>query len=81
MIREHHKLTRYRGETDRFVEAFRRADWVDVSMGLRRFGLSRGLVRGAYSMWPSAGFHRRLVELSLRQLRAHPLNPLPMVKL
>jgi len=81
MIREHHKVSRYRGDEGRLVEPFRRADWADVSLGLIRNGLPRSLVRQLFAMWPSAGFHRRLVQLELHRLRTHPLRPLPMVKL
>ncbi len=31
--------------------------------------------------WPSAGFHWRLVTLTLDRVRHHPLSPLPMVRL
>jgi hypothetical protein len=80
MIREHHKLTvsRHRGRW--LVEPFRRADWIDVSYGLCRFGLSRAFVRELYRRWPDAGFHRRLVQLSLGRARTNPLSPLPMFK-
>jgi hypothetical protein len=81
MILEHHKLSMYSGDAGSLVEPFRRADWTDVSMGLLRFGLPRAFVRDLYAAWPSAGFHRRLVELELDRLRTHPLRPLPMVKL
>ena len=80
MIRQHHKLTRYRG-AGALVEPFRRADWADVSLGVVRNGLPLALVRRLYAMWPDAGFHRRLIQLELQQLRTHPLRPLPMVKL
>jgi hypothetical protein len=30
--------------------------------------------------WPDAGFHRRLVQLTVDRFRHHPLSPLPMVK-
>jgi hypothetical protein len=80
-IREHHKLTRYRPNPDWLVEPFRRADLIDVSRGLVTFGLPRALIKDAFAQWPSAGFHKRLVELSLRRLGSHPLSPLPMVKL
>jgi hypothetical protein len=81
MILEHHKISSYRGNPAWLVEPFRRADWVDVSMGLRTFGLSRSLIREISSTWPSAGFHKRLVQLELSRLRTHPWNPLPMMKL
>jgi hypothetical protein len=79
MILKHHKITPYR--LTGLAERFRRADWVDVSMGLLTFGLSRKFVNEIRSMWPSAGFHKRLVQLELHRLRTHPWNPLPMVKL
>lgn len=79
MIEEHHKITAYRGAHP-LVEPFRRADWTDVTGGLRRFGLPRALVAEVYATWPSAGFHKRLVQLELRRLRTHPWSPLPMVR-
>jgi hypothetical protein len=63
------------------VEPFRRADLVDVSQGFVRFGLAREFVRDLFDRWPSAGFHKRLVQLTLARVRHHPLNPLPMIKL
>jgi len=81
MIREHHKISPYRGHQHWLVESFRRADWVDVSQGLITFGLPRQLIKEVFSTWPSAGFHRRLVQLEIDRLRTHPWNPLPMVRL
>jgi hypothetical protein len=81
MILEHHKISRYRGAPLALVEPFRRSDWVDVTRGLVTFGLSRSLLRDIFSMWPSAGFHKRLVELEFTRLRTHPWNPLPMIRL
>jgi hypothetical protein len=80
MIQEHHKLRRYRGEPGWLVEPFRRADWVDVSNGLIAFGLRADLLQRTFHVWPTAGFHKRLVQLTLRRASAHPLNPLPMVR-
>lgn len=79
MILEHHKVLPHRG--DRLVEQFRCADWVDISKGVIRFGLSRQHVNEVLAVWPDAGFHRRLVQLAIRRLRTHPWNPLPMIKL
>jgi len=81
MILEHHKITPYRGHSEWLVEPFRRSDWVDVTKGVLRFGLSRSLVREVLATWPDAGFHKLLVRLELTRLRTHPLNPLPMVRL
>ncbi len=77
----HHKVSRYRGPDAWLVEPFRRADWMDVSMGVISWGVPRRLLAQALSLWPRAGFHRRLVQLTLRRLRTHPWSPLPMVRL
>lgn len=81
MIKEHHKVSTYRAQSQWLVEPFRKADWVDVTRGLLRFGLPRAFIAAAYAMWPAAGFHWRLVQLTLARARRHPLNPLPMLHL
>ena len=81
MILEHHKVRAYRGTAGPLVESFRQADWIDVTGGLRRFGLARTQVRALYARWPSAGFHVRLLRLGASRLRTHPWSPLPMVRL
>jgi hypothetical protein len=81
MIRHHHKLSRYRRAAHALVEPFRQADWIDVSRGLLTFGVSKTRVGELFAIWPSAGFHRRLVELEMRRLRTHPWSPLPMFRL
>jgi len=80
MIVDHHKITPSRAHPRSLVESFRRADWIDVSRGLRRFGLPRALIAAVATTWPDAGFHRRLVQLTIDQFWKHPLTPLPMVK-
>ena len=80
-ILDHHKLSASRADDGSLAEPFRRADWIDVTRGVLNFGLPRGVVRRLYERWPSAGFHWRLVQLSARRLREHPLSPLPMLRL
>jgi hypothetical protein len=80
MIVDHHKITSSRTNPQSLVESFRRADWIDVSRGVRRFGLPRTLIVAVGTTWPSAGFHRRLVQLPIDRFWKHPLTPLPMVK-
>jgi hypothetical protein len=80
MINEHHKVRHYCGPGAEFVEPFRRADWIDVSLGLLSFGLPRALLREIFARWPNAGFHKRLVQLTLREARSHPLRPIPVLK-
>jgi hypothetical protein len=81
MIADHHKITPSTSEPNALVEAFRRADWIDVTGGLRSFGIPRRFVARLFVTWPDARFHWRLVTLTLDRLRSHPLTPLPMVKL
>jgi hypothetical protein len=80
MILEHHKLSRYTSEPDWLVEPFRKADWIDVSLGMLTFGLPRGLIREISDVFPDAGFHARLAQLTLQRLRTHPLDPLPILR-
>jgi hypothetical protein len=77
----HHKVSRYHGRDGWLVEPFRRADWMDVSLGVITFGLSQRLFEAALSLWPRAGFHKRLAQLALQRFRTHPWSPLPMVRL
>lgn len=81
MIADHHKITPSTASPGSLAEPFRRADWIDVTRGLRRFGLRRRFVARLFAVWPSAGFHWRLVTLTLGRFRRHPLTPLPMVRL
>ena len=80
MIADHHKVTTSRAHPQSLVESFRRADWIDVSCGLRTFGVPRRFIARVAATWPDTGFHQRLVELTIDQWWKHPLNPLPMVK-
>jgi hypothetical protein len=80
MINAHHRIRTLPADTQASVEAFRRADWIDVSRGVRRFGLPRAAVREVIAAFPNAGFHRRLAMLTLQQWRRHPLDPLPMMR-
>jgi hypothetical protein len=80
MISDHHKVSRARGDPDSLAEPFRRADWIDVTHGLRTFGLHRNRLREIFATWPNAGFHKRLIRLFLHRLRTHPLSPLPMFR-
>ena len=78
-ITEHHKVSMTCG-MGKLVESFRRADWIDVSLGLLRFGVPREVLQELREAFPNHGFHKRLVALTLQQLRRHPLSPLPMFK-
>lgn len=81
LILQHHKLRAYReGPHAAWVEQWRRADHVDVSLGLLRFGLPGRQIRLIQRRLPDRGFHARLLQLTLKQWVRHPLRPLPMMK-
>jgi hypothetical protein len=78
MIASHHKLTAYRGEFAGLVEPFRQADWIEMSFGIFRFGLSKELVARVRQTFPIAAFYPRAVLRSWsRWLIRHPWNPAP----
>lgn len=81
MIENHHKLSPCPPGTDPRVEHFRRADWCDVSGGLRAGGIPRHRYREIRCLFPSHGFHARLLGLGLRHAWRSPLRPLPMLRL
>ncbi len=62
------------------AEVFRKADWVDVSLGFIKFGLSPVEIKEISNKFPNSGFHARLLQLTMRELVRNPLNPLPMMK-
>jgi hypothetical protein len=80
MVLFHHRLRRCRAADHAAIEAFRRADWVDASWGLFRFGLPAGLVREVQAEFPNAGFHRCLLRVGLGWAWRHPTRPLPMLR-
>jgi hypothetical protein len=79
MIDQHHKV-RAAADPAEPVELFRRADSIDVALGLRRFGLPMSKYRKILKAYPDRGFHWRLVQLGARRLVEHPTSPLPMFK-
>ncbi len=80
IIGQHHKLRTYTGPCEASVEAFRRADLVDLSLGLIRAGLNPAFIQAVRAQFPNAHFHARLVAFTGRQLLRTPLNPLPMMR-
>ena len=80
MIEYHHKQTRYKGEHDTLVEVFRRADLVDVSLGLQRFRIPVNFIREVKGAFPNHGFHFTLVKKVVPYMLTHPWKPLPMFR-
>jgi hypothetical protein len=80
MIAIHHKLRTYRDGRYPLVEVFRRADLVDVSLGLVRYGIPGAFIRRVKQQFPGEGFHERLVQLIGGWVPRHPGSPLPFLK-
>jgi hypothetical protein len=80
MIQLHHKFTRCPAAAGPLAEAFRQADWIDVTHGVISHGLPRRLLREVFAAFPDAGFHALLLRLSVKRMLTHPLNPLPMMR-
>ncbi|MCK0153079.1 hypothetical protein MWU49_05150 [Alcanivorax sp. S6407] len=80
MILNHHKVTRYSSDSLSLAEMFRRADWIDVSLGVLRFGLPAARIRRIKEAFPNAGFHTLLLKLGGQQLLSQPWRPLPMLR-
>jgi hypothetical protein len=72
VIAEHHRLSRY-GPTRPYaplVEAVRRADLVDVSQGLIRFGIPSSYVKEVRAAFDAGVFFKRVIPLAtLRAIR------------
>lgn len=80
MIYWHHKTTAYKGGDHTTVENFRKADWIDVSLGLVNFGADRKAIRSYRKQLPNNGFHLFLLKKIVMNFFRHPLHPLPMFK-
>ena len=80
IIDMHHKRSKYIGENEKTVETFRRADWIDVTKGLKLFGIPRVDYIGIKEEYPILGFHKFLVIQTFRNLLKSPFDPLPMFK-
>lgn len=80
MISNHHKISKYNGEFIKTVETFRKADWIDVTNGLKKYHLSKKYFKNVKKIFSNKGFHLFLVKQSLKWFVKHPFNPLPMFK-
>lgn len=80
IIDYHHLRGRYTGPFAEWVEPFRKADWLDLSFGLRYGKGSRAVYRDLKRQYPIKKFHWRLVVFFFSNLIRHPLKPFPMFK-
>lgn len=63
-IHWHHKITAYKGEHEQLINACRKADWIDASMGLVKKGLPKATIKQVEAAFPNFGFHKTLVRLA-----------------
>jgi hypothetical protein len=63
IVAEHHRLSRYRRTRPHapLVEAFRRADLVDVSQGLIRFGIPNSYIEEVRAAFDASVFFKRVI--------------------
>ena len=80
MIDMHHKKSKYRGDYEKTVENFRKADWIDVTKGRMNFNLNKDEIEKTIKAYPLLGFHRFLLTQTVKHFFKSPLNPLPMFK-
>ena len=74
MVLMHHKLTRFDDPELPLVEAFRRADLTDVSMGAIRWGIPKERIHEIRAEYPYHRFHGRLLPLACRLQARRPLR-------
>jgi len=78
MIYWHHKISSYQGNFQQTTENFRRADWIDVSLGFLTFGVDKKIIRQNQKKIANLGFHMFLLRETTKNFLKHPLKPLPM---
>ena len=80
MIYWHHKLSTYQGKYEKTVETFRKADWIDVSLGVLTFGADNQQIKENRKKLPNLGFHLFLIKETAKNFVRHPFKPLPIFK-
>jgi hypothetical protein len=81
MIENHHKIFPLNKNVNRLVEVFRKSDWMDITFGVRSFGMDQAKIRDILKAFPNSGFHACLVKLTAKRFLCNPLNPFPMMKI
>lgn len=77
LIRNHHKVTR---SDNPIIEAFRKADLVDLSLGFVSFRLSSKFISNLKREFPRNGFTLIILQKVLIYALTHLRKPLPMMR-
>jgi hypothetical protein len=80
LIDNHHKISDFKGEFQETTNTFRKADWMDVTNGLKAFNFSKKEYKNLKKEFSNKGFHLFLTKQWLKWFLKHPLNSLPMFK-
>lgn len=80
MIDQHHRVRSIKDLDQPLVELFRKADLIDFSFGIIRFGVPRSRVTSLKAEFANAGFHKCLARKAFNWIRQHPLRPVPVLK-
>lgn len=78
IIDNHHKLTPFKNNP--LAENFRKADLIDLTFGLIKFGLSSSQISEYNKGYPAEGFQPYIFKEVFKNIVKHPLNPLPIMK-
>jgi hypothetical protein len=78
IIDNHHKLTPFKGNS--LAESFRKADLIDLTFGMIKFGLSSSQISEYNNQYPAKGFQPYIFKEVFKNIIKHPLNPLPIMK-
>jgi hypothetical protein len=78
IINQHHKIRKFK--YDPFIEAFRKADLIDLSAGLIHFNLPRSFVSSIEETYPRHGFTKMITRKVLGHTIKYPRNTFPMLK-
>ena len=85
IILQHHKVTPFESSrgaaADALVNAVRKADWADATMGIVRFGMPEVLLEAAYDKVPEAGFHMILLGLGSKLSPGNIMGQLDIFKI
>lgn len=86
IITEHHKLSDYHSHGDEsinanLVNAIRKGDWADFTIGIVRFGLPASFVESAYTKIPEANFHMILTTMGGRLSPDSLMNQLAILNI
>jgi hypothetical protein len=78
IIMNHHKITSYKD--NELAEAFRKADLVDLTLGIISHGISHRDILELYQTFPESNFHLFILKEVAVNTFKNPFNPLPIYK-